>query len=183
MAVAADKLPRRMTEADFLRLPEDGHKYEFVDGEAREVPTSFDHDVIGAMIVYRLMPFAAGRGFVTLSQAGFRMTGGNLRLPDVGYTRKDRLPGGKPIKGFPDFAPDLAVEIISLSESRTDMTRKVGEYFASGAQVVWHVFPEEQTVTVYTSPGRGTTYEADNDLTVDSLLPGFRCRVSELFSS
>lgn len=114
---------RRMTEAEFLRLPEDGIKREFVDGEAREVATSFEHDLTGGIIVGLLTPHAKGRGFVMLSQAGFRMSGGNLRLPDAGFTRKERLPGGRPIGTFPDFAPDLAVEIVSPSERPADIFR------------------------------------------------------------
>jgi hypothetical protein len=50
MATVVQKLRRRtrkLTEAEFMRLPDDGRKYELVDGEAKEVPTSFLHDVIG----------------------------------------------------------------------------------------------------------------------------------------
>ena len=57
----------KMTEAEFLSLPRDGRKREFVDGEPKEVPTSFDHGAIGASMVYRLTPFAIGHGYITLS--------------------------------------------------------------------------------------------------------------------
>ena len=182
MAVAADKLSRKMTFEDYLYLPPDGRKYEYVDGEAKEVPTKFEHDVIGAIIIGLLTPFAKGRGFLTVSQAGFRMTGGNLRIPDAGFTLKGRLPGGKPIRDFPDFAPDLCVEIVSPSEDRKDMARKIEEYFDGGAQLVWHVFPEVQKVVVYTSPSVAKEYAADDELNGGDLLPGFTCLVSDLFA-
>src|SRR5256885_2066552 len=115
MAIAnpLDTFKKRMTEEEFMRLPKDGRKYELVDGEVREVPTSFEHDLIVMHIGFLMMPYAKGRGGITGSQAGFRMTGGNLRSPDVGFTRKERFPGGKPPKGFANFAPDLCIEIIS----------------------------------------------------------------------
>ncbi|MBV9852708.1 MAG: Uma2 family endonuclease [Armatimonadetes bacterium] len=182
MAVAADKLSWKMTFEDYLRLPRDGRKYEYVDGEAKEVPTNYEHDVIGAIIIGLLTPHAKGRGYLTLSQAGFRMTGGNLRIPDAGFTRKERLPGGKPVQYFPDFAPDLCIEVVSPSEDRQDMTRKIEEYFNGGAQLVWHVFPAAQKVVVYTSPTDAKEYAAEDELSGGDLLPGFTCRVADLFA-
>ena len=182
MAVAADKLSRKMSFEDYLHLPADGHKYEYVDGEAKEVPAKFEHDVIGAIIIGLLTPHAKGRGYLTLSQAGFRMAGGNLRIPDAGFTRKQRLPGGKPIRELPDFAPDLCVEIVSPSEDRQDMARKIAECFDGGAQLVWHVFPEAQNVIVYTSPLDAKEYAAEDELSGGDLLPGFTCRVGDLFA-
>lgn len=171
----------RMTEAEFLHLPDNGHKYELVDGELKEVPTTLKHDAIGANIVAILMPSIRGRGVLTIAQAGFRMKSGNVRIPDVAFTRKERLPGGAPPDTFGDFAPDLAIEIISPSEDPADMARKVTEYLNAGAQQVWRLFPEAQRLTVHTSPTETRTYEAQDELYGGDLLPGFRCRVAELF--
>lgn len=175
-AIATAK--RKMSEEEFLRLPDDGRKLELVDGEAKEVPTGFEHDAIGAM----LMPHAKGRGFVTIAQAGFRMADGNIRCPDVSFTRKERLPDGKPPKGFAELAPDLAVEIISPNEDAADVFRKLGEYFASGSQQVWLLQPETQRVTVYRSLMDAKTYGPDDTLTAGDLLPGFNTTVSDLFA-
>ncbi len=172
----------RMTEAEFLRLPDNGRKYELVDGEAKEVPTGVRHDVIGAHLIVLLAPHARGRGYVASSQAGFRMASRNIRCPDVSFTRKERFPDGLPPDGFGDGAPDLCIEIISPSEERADMERKVYEYFDTGAQQVWHLFPETETARVFTSPATFTDYIATDELDGGTLLPGFRCRVSELFA-
>jgi Uma2 family endonuclease len=171
----------RITEEEFLHLPDNGRKYELVDGELREVPTTIEHDVIGANIVALLVPHARGRGYVTISQAGYRIQSGNIRIPDVAYTRKERFPDGKPPKGFGDFAPDLCIEIISPSEDRLDMTRKLKEYFASGAHLVWHIFPETLSAFVYTSASEYSRLEADDELEAADLLPGFKCKLGELF--
>ena len=134
VAEAEIKTGSRMTEDEFRRLPKDGRKYELVDGRLTEVPASFRHDEIGAIIIALLMPYVRGRGSMATGQAGFYMAGGNIRVPDVAFMRKERLPGGKAPDTFGNGAPDLCVEIISPSEDTPDMTRKVEEYFASGAK-------------------------------------------------
>lgn len=171
----------RLTEDEFLRLPDDGRKYELVDGEIKEVPTTIKHDAIGGNIVLLLGPYIRGRGIVTISQAGFRMKSGNIRAPDVAFTRKERLPGGVPPDTFGDFSPDLAIEILSPSEDPTEIRRKIEEYFESGTQQVWHLFPATQRMTVYMSPTDLTELEAEDELGGGDLLSGFHCRVAELF--
>lgn len=171
----------RMTEEEFIRMPDDGRKYELVDGEAKEVPGGVEQDVIGAQLIVLLHPFTKGRGFLTAAQAGFRMHSRNVRVPDVSFTLKDRFPGGRPPKGFGDLAPDLCIEIISPFEDWPDALRKIEEYFATGAQQVWHLLPETRQVVVYRSPTEKATFEAAEELEGGDLLPGFRCRVADLF--
>lgn len=71
--------------------------------------------------------------------------------------------------------------MISPSEEKTDMARKVREYFDAGAEQVWHVFPEEQQVTVFTSLAETRTLNAEDTLAAEGILPGFSCRVEDLF--
>jgi Uma2 family endonuclease len=183
MAVAKplDNLKKHITEEEFMRLPDDGRKYELVDGEAKVVPTSFEHDSIGVKVLMLIAPYAKGRGYMTLSQAGFRMKGGNIRCPDLSFTCKERLPEGPP-RTFGTEAPDLCIEIISPSEEPADMERKLEEYFVSGAQSVWCLFPETQMVMVYTSATAFREHTAQEELDGGDLLPGFRCQVGELFT-
>ena len=185
IAEAEIKSGTRMTEDEFMRLPKDGfeefHKFELVDGRLKEVPTLFSHDQISFRLLMRLGPFMLGRGGVSTGQAGFRMSDGNIRVPDISFTRKARLPGGEVPAAFADEAADLCVEIISPSEERADMARKVREYFDAGAEQVWHLFPEQQRVIVFTSPSETRLLEADDTLTAGDILPGFSCRVGDLF--
>ncbi|MCC6442703.1 MAG: Uma2 family endonuclease [Armatimonadetes bacterium] len=69
----------KMTEEEFMALPDDGYKDELVGGETRAAPANFEHDVIGDRIIALLMPYARGRGFVAGAQAGFRMRSDNIR--------------------------------------------------------------------------------------------------------
>ncbi len=170
-----------ITEDELMRLPRDGRKWEMEDGRLTEVPTSMRHEAIGYNLIVLLSPFVRGHGFVSLGQGGFRMKDGNVRAPDVSFTRKERFPGGHAPDTFGDLAPDLCVEIISPSERPGQMARKVQEYFVGGATQVWHVFPERQEVTVFTSPTDVQTFGKDGILDAGSLLPGFSCRVADLF--
>lgn len=172
----------RMTEEEFMRLSDNGRKWELVDGEPKEAPAGVRHDIMAAHIIVLMAPFARGRGYLASSQAGFRMVNGNVRAPDVSFTRRDRFPDGVPPEGFGDFAPDLCIEIISPSEEPEEMARKVREYFAAGAEQVWHLFPDEQRARVFTSPIEFTDYFAADEITAGDLLPGFQCTVSELFT-
>ena len=170
-----------ITEDELMRLPRDGRKWELVDGRLTEVPTSIVHEEIIFNLIVLLTPFVRGHGIVTLGQGGFRMTNGNVRAPDVSFTRKERFPGGHAPDTFGDLAPDLCVEIISPSEKRADIDRKMREYFDNGAQFVWHVFPERQQVIVFTSPTKTQALSAEDALAAGDLLPGFSCRVGDLF--
>jgi Uma2 family endonuclease len=109
------------------------------------------------------------------------MASGNIRVPDVGVIFKQSLPEGKLPDGFGDRAPDLAIEIVSPNEEMPDLMRKVGEYFESGAQEVWLLFPETQRVVRYTAPFEATTLHAADELSTP-LAPDFRMRVAELFA-
>ncbi len=180
MAVA--EAPRKtITDEDLMRLPRDGRKWELVDGGLQEVATSAKHDQIVIWLGRLVGPYADDHGILTASQAGFRMASGNVRLPDFAFTRYDRFPNSEVPDGFVEFAPDLAVEIISPSEEPTDMARKVGEYFVSGAQQVWHMFPETRTLIVFRSPSNATIYQPDDEIDMNDLLPGFHSRVADLF--
>ncbi len=171
---------RKMTEAEFMRLPDDGRKYELVDGEAKEVPASVKHDVIGANLIVRLGGIVRQVAYLASSQAGFRMNSGNIRAPDVSVIFKQSLPEGKLPDGFGDRAPDLAIEIVSPNEDMPDLMRKIGEYFESGAKQVWLLFPERKRVIVYDSPFEQTVLN-ENDTLTTPLIPEFRARVGDLF--
>jgi Uma2 family endonuclease len=167
-----------------IYLPSDGRKWELVDGEARLVPTGFEHDAIAGLVYRLLFDSATLHGVLTISQAGFRMESGNVRSPDVGFTQFARLPRGERLPGgYLEFAPDLCVEVISRLETLIERERKLSDYFASGARLVWELFPNTKTILVHE---RGietprTLTETDT-LDAGTLLPEFSCRVADCFA-
>ncbi|MCS6923814.1 MAG: Uma2 family endonuclease [Fimbriimonadales bacterium] len=172
---------RRWTEADLLSLPDDGRKYELVRGRLVEVPTGGRHGKISVEPVGRL--YAARPPHVTIydSSTGFRMVGGSIRSPDVSAMRNERLPEGKSPAGFIDGAPDLAVEVVSPAEKASDLLEKIGEYFESGSQEVWLLFPERKQVIRYRANLEVEVLNENDLLKGEPILPGFAVRVGDLF--
>lgn len=104
-----------------------------------------------------------------------------LRGLDVGIVRADRRPSGKGAEGWLDGAPDVAVEVVGDTQGHSELAKKALEYLAAGGQMVWVIDPDPQRVVVYTAPSSVAVLGAEDELDGGEALPGFRCRVSELF--
>lgn len=172
---------RHLTAEQFLRMPKDGRKYEFVNGEVSEVPTGGRHGE-ATMAVTEVLILAGLRhvGIMFDSSTGFTMSNGNVRCPDVSFMVSGRLPGGIPPQGFVEGAPDLCVEVISPSEDQRDSWIKIGEYFESGAQQVWHVFPEKRRIVIHRSMDDVSTYTEADIVEGGALLPGLTFKVGDV---
>jgi Uma2 family endonuclease len=104
-------------------------------------------------------------------------------MPDVAYASWDRFPDRElPTEAAPEITPDLAVEILSESNTTGEMSRKLREYFAAGVRLVWFVDPKTKSVTVYTSPTRLKTIPPTGTLDGGKVLPGFEVPVASLFA-
>jgi Uma2 family endonuclease len=171
---------RRYTEEDLKRLPSDGSKYELVNGRIRQVPTGGRHGWLEAKLMRLIAPRLLAEKPIFGSSTGFRMVGGNIRSPDLAIMERSRLPGGKIPADFIDGAPDLAVEIISPSERPAEIYAKLGDYFESGAQEVWLIFPERKEVHRYTPSFQVQVLGEDETLTTP-LLPNLQLPLKELF--
>ena len=88
--------------------------------------------------------------------------------------------GGEP-EGLWPIAPDLAIEVISPNDLWEKVQSKVQEYFAAGVRQVWLVSWQQRTVSIYDSPTHVTILTEEDTLTSPTLLPGFSCRVSDIF--
>jgi len=102
-------------------------------------------------------------------------------VPTSSTYRADRTPTGGTPEGFWPFAPDLAVEIISRGETEGEVSEKVKEYLSAGAALVWVIHLREREVVAYTPDGLARTYGEDDALEHPDVLPGFSCKVVELF--
>ena len=103
-------------------------------------------------------------------------------ISDVAFTSWERLPGReRPGKPIPDLAPDLAVEILSKSNTKAEMKRKLAEYFQAGTRQVWLVDPRKRRVRVHTSPDQSVLLEENDTLLAGDILPWFRLVLTDLF--
>jgi Uma2 family endonuclease len=80
------------------------------------------------------------------------------------------------------FTPDLAVEVISDSNTKAEIDRKIGEYFRSGSKLVWVFDPNKDATEVYTSAEDVVRLAPTHVLSGDPVLPGFRLSLAELFA-
>ena len=104
-----------------------------------------------------------------------------VRAPDASFVRRDRLPTAGVGAGFLEMAPDLAVEVLSPSESRTDVAAKLADYRIAGTLLVWVINPATRTVTVISATEDDVTLGEDEVLSGGNTLPGFTCAVRGLF--
>ncbi len=101
-------------------------------------------------------------------------------MPDVGFVSKDRLP--RTLEAIPTLAPDLAVEVLSESNTAAEMAQKLAEYFQSGTRLAWIVDPPTRTVAVYRAPGQPVRVLEEHEfLDGEEVLPGLTLAVADLF--
>jgi Uma2 family endonuclease len=173
---------RTITDEELLNLPKDGNKYEVVDGELRISPAGWWHEVVVMNLAGRLHTYVQQRrrGHVLGSNALYILPSGNRRGPDVSVIRAGRLPRGE--KGaFLQLVPDLAVEVLSPSDSPRAVLDKVGEYLQAGVTLVWVIDPQRRTVAVHRSLSDVREIGVDGDLDGEDVVPGFRCPLAEIF--
>jgi Uma2 family endonuclease len=103
--------------------------------------------------------------------------------PDIAFIAQSRLPQGEAAKKFVEFAPDLAVEVLSPSDTATDITRKIEIYLNASVRLVWIVDPGTQRVTVYRSLQDVKVLTPDDELDGADVLPDFRIKVAEIFAA
>ncbi|MGO8816465.1 MAG: Uma2 family endonuclease [Terriglobia bacterium] len=169
-----------LTVEEFARLFERRDCfYELVEGELVTVsPGMFLHNRVRDRLLIVLTAFVeAHRLGIVVSEQPFRLFGNTVRYPDVAFVRSGRM---LPPHKFPEGAPDLAVEIISPSNTSREMDRRISDFFAAGSTRVWLVYPEDGEVYVHGLTGV-VRRSGDEALEDSELLPGFSVKVSNLF--
>jgi Uma2 family endonuclease len=131
----------------------------------------------------RLLAFVEERrlGYVLGADGGFRLPGGNVRSPDASFVASGRYPDDRPAVDWGALAPDLAVEVVSPHDRPRWILDKVGEYLDAGVRLVWVIDPQKQRATSYRTLLDVRQLGADDVLDGEDVVPGFRCRLGELF--
>jgi Uma2 family endonuclease len=100
----------------------------------------------------------------------------------VAFVSRERLAGVDDLKGHLPFAPDLVVEIVSPSDRPGRIASKLAEWLAGGARLVWWVYPDRREVIEHRPGLAPRTIGEAGELDGGDVLPGFRCRVADLFA-
>jgi Uma2 family endonuclease len=179
--------PGTATEDDVVRLVDGEPKrlVELVDGILVEKPRGHREGLLAAVLGSILLAFVRSRnlGLVGGPDVTMRLTAGRVRLPDISFTAWESLPTDDAhLQRVANYAPDLAVEILSPNNTRKEIERKRREYFAAGTKLVWIVDPDARTVAVFTGPDTHTLLTAADTLDGGTVLPGFTLPLADLFN-
>ena len=147
----------------------------------RELP-GLRHARVAADLTFRLSVHVhqADLGQV-LAEAGFKLASDpdTVRGPDVAFITRDRHPDPEPA-GFADFAPDLAVEVISPGDRAGEILAKVADWLSAGTRLVWVIDPARRVARVYRTDGTERILSVDESLDGEDVVPGFTCPLGEV---
>ncbi len=153
-AATLPKYKKRWSDRELLALPQDGYKYETLDGTLLTNPGAANHGWVCIRIASILLTHVkrCALGKVFDSSTGFRLSPSTLLCPDVSFVSVSRLPTLliAPAK-FLQGAPDLAVEVLSPSDRPKIIGTKLAKYFEHGSRLVWLADWKKQEITVHTS--------------------------------
>lgn len=176
------------TEDDVIRLldGDDKHICELIDGVLVEKTMGIRESRLAVLIAHYINVYLDEHdlGWVSGSDGPFRMRPRNVRFPDVSFVSWDRCPESETSREKISSAiPDLAVEVISESNTEAEMVRKLADYFEKGVRLVWLVYPDEESAIAFTSPTRKKRIPPDGALDGGKVLPGFSLSLKKLFTA
>ena len=160
--------------------------YEVVDGQVVEKTMSARETEIASILVGLLIPYLrANRLGKAVVEMLFRIDREKdlRRRPDVAFVSHSRWPFNRRIPMVTpwEMVPDIAIDVISESNSAYEVQKKIHEYFAAGVRQVWVVYPDQAEVYVYSSPTQIDVFTNGQEPDGGDLLPGFRLPVAVLF--
>lgn len=180
--LTAEKL---VTADELLAMP-NGKRYDLLQGGLIKMsPVGLPHGKIAARLSKALGLYIdehrLGEVYV---EVGFRLENNpdTVLGPDVAFVSHARLKQTESEEGFFPGAPDLAIEVISPSETDQDVQTKVAAYLQAGAKLVWVVRPKRRTLTVHYPDGTARMFTEAMTLSGEDVLPGFSLELKELFA-
>lgn len=186
-AVRTDETYRVPTTAEELLLLPEGVRGEIVEGVFVEEMSGGNppHGSVIARITFALCSVAYARnlGEVFGSEMTYRLKRGpeTSRCPDVSFVAAARLPRGAEPEIF-EGAPDLAVEVLSPSNTDAQIAGKRDDYLRFGARQVWIADPETRTVAVHAAGEPPRVLAGADVLDGGDLLPGFSTPIAAFFA-
>lgn len=176
------------TYDDYLRLPDDGRRYEIIEGVlyVSNAPSHLHQYTVGKIfLALALYVEAMKAGEVIVAPIEVHLPGiAKPVLPDVIFIATANLP----TPGFQYFngAPDLVVEVLSPSTYRLDQSVKLDAYERAGVKEYWLANPKTRTITVYFLPERGREYALLGEFTPgetiqSTLFPDLQLTTETLF--
>lgn len=175
-----------MTPEEFLNYPLPDGKAELVRGELRVTPPGGGpHGVAASNLVFMLTAHVRqkGLGRIFADGTGYQLLRlpHTVRVPDASYVKADRLPEQGIGPGLMQLAPDLAVEVLSPSETASELEEKLDDYIAAGTPLIWVIDPVRRTVMIVAADAPVRWLREGETFDGGLVIPGFSCAVSDIF--
>lgn len=175
-----------VTADELLRMPDDGFRYELINGELiRMVPAGHQHGRIIINITTPLDQYVRKHnlGTVYAAATGFKLSSNpdTVRAPDIAFVTRGRVQKVFDNKGYWPGAPDLAVEVISPTDSYTHVEAKVSDWLLAGTRMVVVVNPDKHIVTVFCSLTDIVKLTENDTLDGGDIVPGWSISVKDIF--
>ena len=178
-AISLTPIKTDMTLEEFLRSDIEG--YEYVNGELIPMaPPTLEHGEISVSLILPLGTYIREKQLGRLYPADTTFNlGDRVVKPDVAFVSTAKLPENR--RQESPVPPDLAVEVVSPSDSHYKVAEKALAYLNAGTRLVWIIEPVVKTVTVYRSETDIETRTRKDMLTGEDVIEGFSCPVAQLF--
>lgn len=184
--MAAPTLAARMTVDEYFANPDTLDFTELVDGELLVTTPTLKHGWVVRAVFLALVAYVAPRrlGEVFQDGLGYELPGtqDTVRVPDVSFIGVDRMPVPLPPDRTFKIAPDLAVEVLSSTDTRPVLRKKLAHYLGAGTRLMWLIDTDERGVEVHTPDGPARWVPEDGVLDGGDVVPGFTVPVRDLFA-
>jgi Uma2 family endonuclease len=164
----------------------DDRLFEIIDGHRVEVaPMGASESLLASYLAGWLNTFAMQTIGIACVEVLFDLQIGRNRRPDVAFVRYDRWPRRRPVPPGETWPviPNLAVEVVSPTNTYQEIMDKLSDYFRAGVQLVWVIYPQHRQVYVYTSPKDVRVLDQDDALDGGAAIPGFELPLATLFET
>ena len=173
-----------VTANDLLAMKNDGFRYELVDGELRKMsPAGGEHGQIAGRILRRLGDHVEEHnlGQTYAAETGFRIASDpdTVRAPDVAFLSHDSLRTIERIEGYLPIAPDLLVEVVSPSDTFSEVESKAASWIDAGTKIVIVADPRTRTLRVYRGSRSIEVLHEGDTLDAGNVVPNWSLAVSD----
>ena len=177
--------PGTASEDDVVRIHDsESRLFELVDATLLEKTMGTWESCVAAILVRIMGTFVSENdlGIVLGADGTVRLTPGLVRIPDVSFISWNRLPSRRiPDVSIANVVPDLAVEVISRSNTAEEMARKLDDYLTHGVRLIWYIDPRTQEAKVYHGSKEFEVRTHAQSLDGGDVVPGFLMPMAELF--
>ncbi len=186
MSAVLERTTIKKMSADEFEASPFAETHELIRGELYPImPAGTLHGIItnrlSAYITFFVLENDLGE--VTAAETGFKLINQSTVGADIGFIGKENLAKfGVPDSFFPT-APDLAVEVVSPSNSSDEISTKVEDYLKSGSRLVWIVYPKRKIIVVYRTNNTVSFLSETDELEGEDLLPNFRLPLKKIFGN